>query len=202
MMVLSRQIVSEGLLDELDRFGELTGGLSEQQWATPSRCQGWTVGDVAAHLVGTMADIAAGRLDGLGTPEVTQREVDERRGKSPEDLAAECAEVRAATARLLPAFDDAAWDGPAPGGYDGTLGEAVEALWYDAYVHADDIRAALGMATVPGPGLGAATSHVLNHLEKLGWSGEIPDGNGAAHQFVLAATGRVDRPDSLPNIYA
>lgn len=201
-MVLSREIVSEGLLDELDRFGSLVGGLSDAQWGMPTRCEGWSVADVAAHLIGTMADIAAGRLDGLGTPEVTQREVDERKGRSPSDLAAECKETRDAAGALLPAFDDAAWDGPAPGGYDGTLGEAVEALWYDAYVHADDIRAAVGMPSESGPGLGAATSHVVAHLEKLGWSGEIPDGNGEAHQFVLAATGRAQRPESMPNIYA
>jgi uncharacterized protein (TIGR03083 family) len=202
MMVLSREIVSDGLLDELDRFGSLVGGLTDAQWGMPTRCEGWSVGDVAAHLIGTMADVAAGRLDGLGTPEVTQREVDERKGRTPAQLATECAETRAAAAAMLPAFDDATWDSPAPGGYDGTLGEAVEALWYDAYVHADDIRAAIGEPTEPGPGLGAATSHVVNHLEKLGWSGEIPDGEGAAHGFVLAATGRADRPESLPNIYA
>jgi uncharacterized protein (TIGR03083 family) len=202
MMVLSREIVSDGLSDELDRFGSLVGGLSDAQWGMPTRCEGWTVADVAAHLVGTMADIAAGRLDGLGTPEVTQREVDERRGRAPAEVAAECAETRGAAAALLSAFDDAAWASPAPGGYDGTLGDAVEALWYDTYVHVDDIRAALGMPTEPGPGLGAATSHVLAMLGKLGWSGEIPDGQGEAHLFVLAATGRAAGPESLPNIYA
>jgi hypothetical protein len=31
-----------------------------------TRCEGWTVGDVAAHLVGTMAGIAAGRLAATG----------------------------------------------------------------------------------------------------------------------------------------
>jgi uncharacterized protein (TIGR03083 family) len=201
-MVLSREIVSEGLSAELDRFGSLVSGLSDAQWGMPTRCEGWTVADVAAHLIGTMADIAAGRLEGLGTPEVTQREVDERKGRMPSDLAAECAETRASASGLLASFDEAAWDGPAPGGYDGSLGEAVEALWYDTYLHADDIRVALGMPTEPGPGLGAATSHVLALLDKLGWSGEIPDGQGEAHQFVLAATGRVAGPESLPNIYA
>lgn len=201
-MVLSRQIVSEGLLDELDRFGGLVGGLSDAQWGMSTRCEGWSVADVAAHLIGTMADIAAGRLDGLGTPDVTQREVDERKGRTQAELAGECKETRDAAAALLPAFDDAAWNGPAPGGYDGSLGEAVEALWFDAYVHADDIRSAIGEPTRSGPGLGAATSHVLKQLEMLGWSGEIPDGDGEAHRFVLAATGRTDRPNSLPNIYA
>ena len=201
-MVLSREIVSEGLLDELDRFGGLVASLDDAQLDTPSRCDGWTVRDVASHVIGTMADIAAGRLDGLGTPEVTQREVDERKDRTSAELAAECAETRTAAAALLPAFDDAAWAGPAPGGYDGTLGEAVEALWSDAYVHADDIRAALGMATEPGPGLGAATSHAVDILGKLGWSGEIPDGDGAAHEFELAAMGRTAPAEGLPNIYA
>ena len=59
-----------------------------------------------------MADVAAGRLDGLGTPEVTAREVDERAGRSPGELADECAEVRKAAAGLLPMFDDDAWAAP------------------------------------------------------------------------------------------
>jgi uncharacterized protein (TIGR03083 family) len=200
-MVLSRDEVSQGFLDELDRFAAFLGKLDDDQFEQPTRCEGWTVRDVAAHVVGTNADIAAGRLEGLGTPEVTQREVDERRDATPKQMADECREVRAAAAALLPAFDEAAWDGPAPGGYDGTLGEAVEALWYDVYLHADDVRAALGMPTETGPGLAAATSHVTLFLGRLGWSGEVPTDEDAAHQFVLAATGRADEP-ALPNIYA
>jgi uncharacterized protein (TIGR03083 family) len=200
-MVLSREIVSKNWLDELDRFGALIGGLNDEQWEQPTRCEGWVVRDVAAHVVGTIADIVAGQLDGLGTPEVTQREVDERKDMTPKQLADECAEVRSAAAGLLPAFDDAAWAAPAPGSYDGSLGEAIEALWYDAYVHADDIRAALDMATEIGPGLEAATSHVELFLGRLGWSGEIPADDADAHEFVLAATGRAERP-GIPNIYA
>ncbi|HWC35317.1 MAG TPA: maleylpyruvate isomerase family mycothiol-dependent enzyme [Mycobacteriales bacterium] len=201
-MVLSRDRVSQGFLDELERFGALIGSLDDEQWERPTRCEGWVVRDVAAHVVGTIADVAAGRLDGLGTPEVTQREVDERRDMTPKQLADECAEVRAAAAALLPAFDATAWDAPAPGGYDGSLGEAVEALWYDAYLHADDIRAALGMPTEVGPGLAAATSHVELFLGRLGWSGDVPIDDAAAHEFVLAATGRSEQPGSIPNIYA
>ena len=200
-MVLSRDRVSSGFLDELDRFGALIGMLDDDQFEQPTRCTGWTVRDVAAHVVRTNADIAAGRLEGLGSPEVTQREVDERSGMTPKQLADECGEVRAAAAALLAVFDDAAWDSPAAGGYVGSLGEAVEALWYDAYLHADDIRAALGIPTELGPGLEASTSHVELFLGKLGWSGDIPADDAAAHQFVLAATGRADRPE-LPNIYA
>src|SRR5438128_9805136 len=93
-MALARTVVSEGLMDELGRFEELVRPLSSAQWETPSRCAGWTVGDVARHVVGSMADIAAGRLEGLGSPAVTEREVDERAGgRSPAELADECAEV-------------------------------------------------------------------------------------------------------------
>src|SRR5438270_834927 len=138
-MALPRDQVADGLLAELDRFERLIRPLDDDQWTTPSRCDGWTVGDVARHVVGSMADVAAGQLDGLGTPEVTAREVAERAGRSAAELADECAEVRKAAAGLLPLFDDESWAAASPGGYDGTLGDGVEALWYDPWLHADDI---------------------------------------------------------------
>ena len=116
-MALPKEQVTEGLVAELGRFEALIRPLSDAEWATPSRCAGWTVGDVARHVVGSMADVAAGRVDGLGTPEVTEREVAERAGRSAAELADECAEVRAAAATMATLFDDAAWAAPAPGGY-------------------------------------------------------------------------------------
>jgi len=202
-MALAGNFVAAGLLEELDRFAELVQDLNEDEWASPTRCVGWTVADVAAHLIGTMTDVVEGRLDGLGTPEVTQREVDERRGRSPKELADECFEARTLAGQLLAAFDDAAYAAPPPGGYDGTLAEAVEALWYDAYLHADDIRAAIGRPTEIGPGLAASTSHVAGFARAQGWDGEIPTDDAAAHEFVLVATGRSTGGDgSPPNIYA
>src|SRR4051794_27957635 len=157
-MALPRSEVSDGLLDELDRFEALLRTIDAAGWDRPSRCAGWTVGDVARHTVGGIADVVAGRLDGLGSPEVTEREVAERAGRSPEQLADECAEVRKGAAGLLPLFDDAAWAAAAPGGYEGTLGDGVEALWYDTWMHGDDIRAALGRPTELGNALPGAIS--------------------------------------------
>ncbi len=206
-MALPREQVSDGLIDELGRFETLLRTLPAEVWDQPSRCEGWTVGDVARHVVGRMADVAAGQLDGLGTPEVTAREVAERAGRSPDELANECAEVTKATAGLLPLFDDAAWNAAAPGGYDGTLGDGVEALWYDTWMHADDIRVALGAAAEFGSGWAGVVSHVGFELAKRGWTGTVidtPDASGYA--FVMAATGRVDRAslgDDAPiDIYA
>jgi uncharacterized protein (TIGR03083 family) len=202
-MALPRQQVSEGLLDELAAFQQLIRPLTEAEWATPSRCDGWTVGDVARHVVGTMADVAAGQLDGLGSPEVTAREVAERAGRSPAELADECAAVREAAGALLPAFDDAAWAAGSPGSYEGTLGDGVEALWYDTWLHADDIRAALGHDSVQGPALAGAVSHVGFELRKRDQADAVV---GDPFTWVLVATGRAEPSvigDEAPvNIYA
>ena len=219
-MTLPRTEVTAGLVDELAAFGDLIRPLDATSWGTPTRCEGWSVADVAAHVIGSMADVVSGRLDGLGTPEATAREVAERKGRSPVELDQELAEVTKLAADIGAAFDDSAWESPAPGGYDGTLGQGVEALWYDTYLHADDIRAALGRPSVEGPGLRASVHHVAVELAKKDWGPAtlafegleaVPVGPGGTRRtgealaFVLAATGRADpKPlglDASVNIY-
>ena len=206
-MTLSRKDISEGLLAELDNFEELMRTVNDDELETPSRCEGWTVRDVAAHAIGSMADVVNGRLEGLGTPEVTQREVDERKDRSAAELADEAADVRKQAADLLTVFDDDAWNAASPGGYEGTLGDGVEALWFDTYMHADDIRAALGRETERTDGLRASLSHISTELTKHKWgpatlafdgfpefdvSGGGKRIDGDPHEFALAATGRID----------
>ena len=176
---------------------------------------------MAAHVSGSMAEIAAGDLEGQGTEPVTARQVAQRRGRTNEEMADELDGAAKASADLLAVFDDAAWAAPAPGGYAGTLGDAVEALWFDAYLHADDIRAAVGRPSERGPGLRASLSHVATVLGQRGWGpatldfdgfDEFAVGGGGkrvegdALAFVLAATGRADAStvglDRDVNIYA
>lgn len=191
-MALSRTDISDGLVDELQAFEQLVRSLTPAELDSPSRCAGWTVGDVARHVIGSMADVTAGRLDGLGTPEVTAREVAERAGHGAAELADECAAVATASAGLLAIFDDTAWAGEAGGGYDGTLGQGVEALWYDTWLHGDDIRDSIGRPPETGNGIRAALSHVEFELRKRDWSGPVPAlGDPDALGFILAATGRV-----------
>jgi uncharacterized protein (TIGR03083 family) len=220
LMTLSRTDVVPGLLAELQAFADLIDPLEAAEWAHATRCEGWTVGDVAAHVVGSIADVVSGQLDGLGSPEVTAREVAERKGRSAAELAQELVAVTKLAADLAAVFDDASWDAPGPGGYDGTLGQGVEALWYDTYLHADDVRAALGRTSSRGPGLRASVHHVAHELDKRGWGPallafdgieEVPVGSGGANrtgdalEFVLVATGRTDPsalgPDGPLNIY-
>jgi uncharacterized protein (TIGR03083 family) len=194
--------VMDGLVTSMTDFEGLLRSLDDADWAKGTRCDGWTVGDVARHCVGSMASAVSGQTDGLGTPEVTQQEVDSRAGRSAAEVADECADVTKAATALFPAFDDAAWASPAPGGYEGTFGDGVEALWSDFWLHADDIRTAVGREPVAGVGLAGAVSHVQFELGKRGWSGTVPDTAEAQIPWLLAATGRAPAIDGLINIYA
>jgi uncharacterized protein (TIGR03083 family) len=204
-MTLSKQQVTGGMTAELQAFEDLIRALSDAEWDAPSRCEGWTAGDVARHVVGNLADALGGRLDGIGTAERTQRQVDERAGRSPNAVADELAGIRELAVQILSGFDDAAWAGPAPGEYDGTLGDGVRALWYDTWLHADDIRAAVARPSLRGPGLDAAVAHLLWELGNQGWNGSGPTTEEGRFQFVLAATGRSDGSalgaNAPPNIY-
>jgi uncharacterized protein (TIGR03083 family) len=220
-VTLPRTDVVPGLLAELEAFGDLISALDAAAWDRPTRCEGWAVRDVAAHVVGSIADVVSGQLEGLGSPEVTAREVAERKGRTPAELTQELESVTKLAADLAAVFDDDSWEAPGPGGYDGTLGQGVEALWFDTYLHADDIRAALGRDPVGGAGLRASVHHVALQLDKQGWGPatlafdgieEVAVGAGGtthtgdALEFVLVATGRAD-PDALGrgapvNLYA
>jgi uncharacterized protein (TIGR03083 family) len=219
-MTLPRDQIEKGLADELSALSALVRPLDEGQLATPTRCAGWTVRDVAAHVAGTLADVVAGRFEGLGTPEVTQREVDERAGRSGTELADELDEVNAGSQQLLTLFDDAAWEAEAPAGVAPTVGWGAEALWYDVFVHGDDIRHALGRPSEPSEAVRAAVSHVTAVLTDQGWppatvaldgieAFDVAGGGrritGDPVSFILAATGRLDPAaiglDDRVNIY-
>src|SRR5947199_10871635 len=84
-MGLGREEAIAGLLAEYEAFGALIRSLDEQQWEKPSRCAGWTAGDVARHVVGTATDVATGVV-GTHTPE---QEVAERTGRTATETADE-----------------------------------------------------------------------------------------------------------------
>lgn len=219
-MTLERSVVVPGMVAEYGDFTALLRSLSDEDWATPSRCEGWTVADVAGHVVGQLTDVTQLRLDGLGTPEVTERQVAERRGRTPGQLADELEGATEAVAALAAGFDDAAWSAEGPQG-GGTLGFGVEALWFDTFLHADDIRAAVGRPTAEGPGVAPSVSHLAHVLTEQGWGpatirlagveefavsgGGGPVVTGEAMPFILVATGRADPGalglDESVNIY-
>jgi uncharacterized protein (TIGR03083 family) len=191
-----------GLVDQYRCFAELVGALDASEWTRETRCVGWQVRDVAGHVAGQATDAISGAI-GTRTPDEQAAAL---RGESPAALAGRLRNAADSVARLAEVFDDAAWSAPSP--VPGlTLGQGVHVLLSDAYVHGDDIRAALGLAFDDGAGLHASLDFVLGALLRddaaaaepavarlLDVSVEhFPRQTGmAAHDFLLAATGRGD----------
>jgi uncharacterized protein (TIGR03083 family) len=218
-MALPRSVTVAAFPGELARFEATIREVPAPSWDNPSCCEGWSAGDVAKHVVGQFADVAAGRLEGLGTDEVTRREVAERTGLGPDQVADELADLAPVLAAMLDAFDEDAWGQPVGSGLSGTLGEGVEALWSDMIIHADDIRRAAGQDR-PDIDVTAAVSHMADVLTQqehapltLALDGlpEFTVSGGGERlavepwAFLLAATGRAPADsigqDGTINVY-
>jgi uncharacterized protein (TIGR03083 family) len=220
-MTLDRAALLVGIPAEIRAFGELVGSLSEDDLGTPSRCAGWSVADVIGHVIGTIVDVTQGHLEGLGTAAVNQRQAQDRAGRTARELTYELAGAGPVLGELLKSLPAQAWEAPAPSNPDYPLRFAVEAIWYDAYLHVDDIRDALGLPSARGDGLRCAVHHVAGYLDHRHWGAatlalsgieRIEIGGGGAEitgdqlGFVLAATGRRDPSaiglDPTMNVYA
>jgi uncharacterized protein (TIGR03083 family) len=199
---LSRTHVAHGCLAEYEALATLVESLDEQQWNAPARCTGWQTRDVAGHVVGLAEDTAAGKPGSRNADE----EAASVRHESPAGAAARLRAAVASVGALLEVIDDDAWNGPS-GVPDLTLGEGVLTLWHDTYIHADDIRAAIGYDSDRGDGLDAAIAYLAGQLTAKGWGPatlaldgvgryDVGDGGteitGDAMQFALVATGRAD----------
>jgi uncharacterized protein (TIGR03083 family) len=219
-MTVPQDEVVAGLLGEMRWLLELNPTLSMEEWAAPTRCKGWTVSDVAAHVTGVMADITAGRLEGIDTQPWYDRQVAERRGCPPEALLEEMESVITATDVLMSAIDEDVWNGPAVPGIEGTLGAGIQSLWCGGYIHNEDILAALGRPPKKGSGLQAAVYFIAEVLSERGWGpatlgldgfGDLSIGGGGRRietdplTFTLVASGRADPTilgmDQSVNIY-
>jgi uncharacterized protein (TIGR03083 family) len=198
----SRTHVSNGCLAEYEAFAALIEGLTDKEWNSPARCTGWQTRGVAGHVVGLAEDTAAGVPGSRNADE----EAASVRHETPAGAAARLRTATASLRALLDVIDDDAWAGPS-GLPDLTLGDGVLTLWYDTYVHADDIRDATGRASERGDGLDAAVAYLAAELTKNDWGPatlvldgvgrqDVSGGGGEIAgdplQFVLVATGRAD----------
>ena len=145
-MELSRTETIDGMRNEYLTFADLIAPLDTAGWQAKTRCDGFEVRDVAGHVIGLAEDVVKG-VPGSRTAE--EEGVDIR-----VLTAAEAAQrLRDAVAGLEPLAealaDETVWASPSP--VEGmTLGEGVLTLWYDTFVHVDDVRAALGQSRAEG----------------------------------------------------
>ena len=200
--VLVRTDVARGVLDEYESFAALVESLDAKAWETPTRCTGFEVRDVAGHVIGLAEDV----VKGVPGSRNAEEEAASVRGDTPAQAAARLRAVIESLRPLLDALDDDMWNGPS-GVPDLTFGRGVLTLWYDTYVHADDVRAALGAASERGAGLAASVEYLAGELTAKGWGpatlaldgvarSDVGEGGreitGDPLQFVLVATGRAD----------
>ena len=135
-------------VDTRDRFIELLRSLEVEQAATAVPFSpGWTVRDVAAHVCGLNAEVAAGRREGLGTDERTALQVQARAGHSVDEI---CDEWMSHEVAMKGAIDD-----------DSFFGNRLAG---DLIVHLQDIRhtLALSIDTDDEATTDAAHTYVVN----------------------------------------
>ena len=208
--------IANGLLDQYEALAQLLDGLDAAAWNRPTRCDEWAVRDVAGHVVGLASDAASG-MPGSRTAD---EQAAAMRGHPPAELAVQLRGTVAIFRGFLELLDAAAWDGPS-GVPDLTLAQGVLGLWFDAYVHADDINAALGHPADRGAGLDGSVAMLALRLTQKGWGPATlaldglpqvdigaggPKVTGDPHHFVLVASGRADPAtldlDASVNVYA
>lgn len=144
------------------RLGELLGTLDDAQWAAPSRCERWSVRDVAAHLVSVdqfwLISVGAG-LAGAPTrflerfdPATTPAQLVDGTSATPAEILAGFVDGVDRLAEVLTGLDRSQWALPAesPPGHVPLHSLVRHALW-DAWVHERDVMLPLGLEPVEEP---------------------------------------------------
>jgi uncharacterized protein (TIGR03083 family) len=149
--------IREPLIRQRSRLGERLATLTDEQWQSASRCEGWSAQDVIAHLIGTnqfwSLSIGAGlageptrilaSFDPAATP---PKMVEPMRSLSPTEVLDQFVTTNEQLFDLVGSLDDAGWARPAeaPPGHVPVNVVAHHALW-DAWVHERDIFLPLGI---------------------------------------------------------
>lgn len=142
------------------RFQDLLSGLTDEQWAHRSRCDGWTTFDVVAHLASVnefwsqsvdrgLAAAPTRWLDGFDPAATPPLLVAALADRSPGDLLEHLTATNDALLATLADLDDHGWSmlAEAPVGHVPIRLLAQHALW-DSWVHERDVALPLGITAV------------------------------------------------------
>lgn len=150
--------VHEPLLRQRRRMELVLERLTDEQWKSASRCDGWSVQDVIAHLIGTnrfwSGSIIAGLagsptrvlvgFDPAATPSLM---VEPMRSMSPAETLEQFVDSNRGIFDAVESLDHAGWStlAESPVGHVSVRLVANHALW-DAWIHERDIVLPLGLA--------------------------------------------------------
>ena len=151
------------LVRQRRRLGETLAGLADADWSVPSRCEGWSVKDVVAHLASTdqfwtasISSALAGSptrflesFDPVATPAAL---VEPTRQLAPGKILGRYLRSVDEFAKAVDGLSDDAWSvlAEAPPGHIELRGVVLHALW-DAWTHERDILVPLGRQQVVEP---------------------------------------------------
>ncbi len=172
-------------------------GLSDEDWAVPSRCEGWSVKDVVAHIVGVnafwRASVQAGlsgrptrMLAGFDPVTTPASMVDAMRALTAGELVEQLESSNDSLLDLVGTIDDEQWSLPAeaPPGHVPIRLVIQHALW-DCWVHERDIALVLGLAAPVEPD---EVSSGLRYAAALGPSLAVGFGNTLTGVFGVVAS--------------
>jgi uncharacterized protein (TIGR03083 family) len=151
------------MLRQRRRFVSALSSLPESAWSAPSRCEGWSVQDVVAHLVVVdrfwNMSIASGLagdptrvLDGFDPKATPAAMVAAGRGAPASETLAAFIDASDAFCAVVEGLDDRTWTtiAESPAGHVTISALAYHALW-DAWVHERDVLLPLGMTPAEEP---------------------------------------------------
>ena len=178
------------LLRQRRRLDAVLAGLTDEQWRTPSRCDGWTVQDVIAHLAGTngywQLSMAAGlageptrvlvAFDPKATPAAMVSTMQEL---TPAETYAQLVAGHEELYRFVAGLDDEGWStlAESPSGHAPISVLAHHALW-DAWIHERDVLLPLGLVPIEEPDEILASLRYIAALGPAFWLAHTPDARG------------------------
>jgi uncharacterized protein (TIGR03083 family) len=179
------------------RMEAVLGELTEDEWQTPSRCDGWTVKDVIAHLVtvnGFWETSVTGGLAGTPTRILASFDpaahppllVEPMRAMSGREVLDQFVASNRAFLDALTPLDDDGWAtiAESPPGHVSIRLLAAHALW-DSWIHERDITLPLGLTAAEEPDEIASS---LQYAAAVGPALAITLNTAFAGQLAVAAS--------------
>jgi uncharacterized protein (TIGR03083 family) len=187
----------EPVVRQRRRFESMLQGLGVDDWCSASRCEGWTVQDVVAHIVGVnafwQASVRAGLagsptrvLVGFDPVETPALMVAPMRELSPGEVLEQFVASNDAFLDVIGGLSDAGWAAlaEAPPGHLPIRLVVQHALW-DCWVHERDVALPLGLIPPSEPDeVGSA----LRYVGALGPAFAVQSGGPRQGVYALEAT--------------
>jgi uncharacterized protein (TIGR03083 family) len=174
--VVEKDYVVAALGETWASIAALCDTLTDEEWARPTDCPGWSVQDQLSHMIGTES-----ALSGLSAPQVdvdrfdylrnaigrsNEAWIEERRGRAPGEVLAEFRSITAPRLAVLAAMGQEAFDAESwtPAGQD-TYGRFMQIRVMDCWVHEQDMREATNRpGHLEGPAVDVALDEVVTGL--------------------------------------